>query len=75
MRRIARRLAVLFAATLVMGCTPETSTPPPTEPAQADVILKPDSAKDKVGANPKKKKLPVPSGSPRTSSVKPNPNL
>jgi hypothetical protein len=75
MRRIARRLAVLFAATLMMGCTPETSTPPPTEPAQADVIIKPDSAKGRVGANPKKRKPPGPNGSPRPSSVTPNPNL
>jgi predicted component of type VI protein secretion system len=75
MRRIACRLAVLFAATLVMGCTPETSTPPPTEPAQIDVIPKPDSTKRRVGANPKKKKLPGPSHSPRPSSLTPNPNL
>jgi hypothetical protein len=76
MRRIARRLAVLFAAALVIGCSPETSTPPRIEPADADVILKPDSTKGRVGAATKKiKKPPGPSGMPKSSSVQPNPNL
>ncbi len=76
MRRTAHWLAVLFAATLVMGCSPETSTPT-TEPAEADVILKPDSTKGGVGAaNKKAKKPPGPAGgAARGSSVKPNPNL
>jgi hypothetical protein len=75
MRRIARRLAVLLAVTLLVGCTPETSTPP-TQPAEPDVILKPGSAKVDAGKAPKKgKKLLGPTATPKASSVKPNPNL
>jgi hypothetical protein len=74
MRRIARRLAVLFAAALVMGCSPETSTPPPADAAGADLGPTPAPTKRRVGA-PIKKNKPVPAGIPRASSVKPNPNL
>jgi hypothetical protein len=77
MRRTTNRLAILFAATLVMGCVPETSTPSSSEPANADVILKPGATKGGVEAPIRKvKKPPGPSaGTPRASSVKPNPNL
>jgi hypothetical protein len=57
MRRSVDRLAVLFAATLVMGCTPETSTPSP-EPARADVSPRPDPKAGTGLALKKKKKEP-----------------
>jgi hypothetical protein len=68
MRRYADRLAVLLAATLVMGCTPETSTPSP-EPAGTDVSPHP-TPKGGIGlALKKKKKQPGLGSAPPKASI------
>jgi hypothetical protein len=74
MRRTAHRLVVLFAAALVMGCSPEAPTPLPADTAGADVNLTPAPIKGTSGRAIKKNK-PVPTGVPRASSVKADPNL
>ncbi len=72
MRRPVNRLAVLFAASLLMGCTPETPTPP-EEPAKADASLQHAPIKEGVGsAVKKKKKPPGPGKAVREAAVKPN---
>jgi hypothetical protein len=54
MKRYADRLALLLTATLLVGCTPETSTPSP-EPAKADMSPHP-ATKGGAGLALKKKK-------------------
>jgi hypothetical protein len=72
MRRPVNRLAVLFAASLLMGCTPEPPTPP-EEPAKADANLQHSPVKESVGsAVKKKKKEPGPGRAVRDAAVKPN---
>ena len=72
MRRPANRLTVLFAASLLMGCTPETPTPP-EEPVKADANLQHAPIKEGVGAAfKKKKKEPGPGKAVREAAVKPN---
>jgi hypothetical protein len=72
MRRPANGLVVLFTAALVTGCTPGTSTPPPAEPATADVIPQPETKRIGVPAIKKKMKEPGPRNATREVSLKPN---
>jgi hypothetical protein len=67
MRRSADRLALLLAAALVMGCSPETADRGP-EPARADVSPRPAP---KGGAGPalKRKKEPGLGGAPLKASI------
>ncbi len=70
MRRTARRLAVLVAAALVMGCSPEAPSPPSDDPNLVDVVVRPASAKGRVGKAIKKRKEPGPGGGvPKSSSL------
>jgi hypothetical protein len=55
MKRSADWSALLLAAGLVMGCTPETSAPPPSGSAKADESLRPDP-KGGAGSGIRKKK-------------------
>jgi hypothetical protein len=69
MRRTARRLAVLVAA-LVTGCSPEAPSPPSDDPNLVDVVVRPASARGRVGKAIKKKKEPGPGGGvPKSSSL------
>jgi hypothetical protein len=67
MRRSADRLALLVAATLVSGCKPETSTPPPSAPAHPDVILGPGTAGGPRAPAKKPKEPGLGNATPRSS--------
>jgi hypothetical protein len=76
MKRHANGLAVLVAAALVSGCSPETPSPPVTETAQITPILPPE-AKGRPGPAAKKKNkvLGPATAKSRDSAVKLDPNL
>jgi hypothetical protein len=75
MRRSANRFAVLLAAGVVMGCTPETSTPPATVPVRVDEVRRPDLKSGAGSGITKKKKEPGLGGTMPRASARPNPAL